>query len=838
MKHILSLSIALLCAASAAWANPDWKIHTTFDEEVSRIVDTSRHTYFISRTQPYNVSQTQNKANLYSLFRYDKEADELMSLSADNVLSENVVSCIEYSPEKRMLVVVYANHNIDLIYEDGKVENIPGYMHATLTQPKEVNSIFIDAPADRIYLSTGFGYVALNDKKLEVADSRFYGVPVKGISRIGDTLLLLTEDALYSAPVADPRYSLGEYSKVAALPQADWIVRVGDGVSLLCSGSGASQQTYMLSEKEGGIALSELIKGQFYNVEHNAAGVTLAGGNHIFQYYPDGKSDIIVRLEEDRNMAAATADMSEVWFGKMRKGICSRKYSPQAEEKWTITRDYMLPDAPAPFRTPNMAWHDDYGLLVANHGYDQNFRNHSIDSPILLSAYTGGMWSQKSPVYTWPEGVASLKNPNGLAVDPDNPDLVYFGSLLNGIERINLADGSDILHMSRTNDPFRAQPGYVEIVPDQQGKPSPALNGDKSWTAQCMFSAPEFDSYGNMWTAHCDWDDQTPLKTHLYCWEAADRRASVDAASFRPMKRLSIDGQTTSNYQFVKPLTGSRNRDVVLWTSATYKGDMVFMHTNGTPADQSDDKVISMHSYTDQDGVEFEIGYITQFLEDPATGYVWVAHGGGVFYFNPSDWLDGRLRVTRVKVARNDGTNLADYLLNDVKVNRIAIDGKGRKWFATAGAGVVCTSSDGRTIEDEFTASDSPLPDDIVYGVAYIPATNSMLFSTDMGMAEYFLPSDGSGSQANEARAYPNPVRPDYFGYVTIDNIPEGSLVKIVDSRGNLVKELGYIAGGETKWDVTDLAFRRVGSGVYFILTSGDGNSGQTSTVGKILVVN
>ena len=113
-----------------------------------------------------------------------------------------------------------------------------------------------------------------------------------------------------------------------------------------------------------------------------------------------------------------------------------------------------------------------------------------------------------------------------------------------------------------------------------------------------------------------------------------------------------------------------------------------------------------------------------------------------------------------------------------------------------------------------------------------------MMFSTDMGMAEYFLSSKNSGGDAPQARAYPNPVRPDFFGYVTIDNIPDGSLVKIMDSRGNLVKELGYVSGSEAKWDVTDLAFRRVGSGVYYILTSGDENSTSSATVGKILVVN
>jgi hypothetical protein len=63
-------------------------------------------------------------------------------------------------------------------------------------------------------------------------------------------------------------------------------------------------------------------------------------------------------------------------------------------------------------------------------------------------------------------------------------------------------------------------------------------------------------------------------------------------------------------------------------------------------------------------------------------------------------------------------------------------------------------------------------------------------------------------------------------------------LVKIVDSGGNLVKELGIASGGEAKWDVTNTAFKRVSSGVYFVLSSTDENGGSLSNVGKVLVIN
>ncbi len=836
MKYLLSLCVALLTVFGLR-ASADWKMHNTFDEEVTRLIDTGDYVYFISRTQPYNKNVEISDRILFSLFRYDKAADELMSLSTDNLLSANVVSCVEYSPEKRMLVVVYDNYDIDLLYDNGEVANIPAYRLAEVTS-KNVNSIFIDAEADRVYLSTGFGYVALNDKKREVAESRNYGTPVAAMSRIGDNLLLLTDSKLYSAPVKDPRYGLQDYSEVRSVAERSSLVSLDDATSLLMARNGSRVKIYTVASGSNGYEIKEAGEGTIYNAEHTPSGVTLTDSARMLFFSPGGAVREVALQADDRGMAAASRDGAEFWFAKMREGLRSKRYQAGSDPAWTLTRDFMAPNAPAPFMASEMVWHKDYGLLVSNHGYDWNFHNHEIDSPILLSAYRGGNWSNLSPVYTSKETVPSLMNPNGLAVDPDNPDLVYFGSVKFGLERINLKDGSDILHLSRTSDPYKDLPGFVEIVPDQRKEPSPALGGDYAWREQCLFSAPKFDVYGNMWTAHCDYNDQSPLQTHIYVWEAADRRASTDATSIRPPKRLAYPGFSTGGHQFVQPLTSSRNKDIVLWALSTYNEEVALIHTNGTPADTSDDKIVKMTTFTDQDGVDFEVHYVRTFFEDPVTGYVWVGHHQGVFYFNPADWLDGKVKVTRIKVPRNDGSNLADYLLDQVPVVRIAVDGKGRKWFATSGAGVVCTASDGRSIEMELNTGNSSLPDDMVYGLGYVADTNSMMFSTDNGIAEYFLPASAMSDSKAQARAYPNPVRPDYFGYVTIDGIPEGSLVKIADVHGNLVKDLGYISGGETQWDVTDLSFRRVGSGVYYILTSTDDNLGKQANVGKILVVN
>ena len=140
----------------------------------------------------------------------------------------------------------------------------------------------------------------------------------------------------------------------------------------------------------------------------------------------------------------------------------------------------------------------------------------------------------------------------------------------------------------------------------------------------------------------------------------------------------------------------------------------------------------------------------------------------------------------------------------------------------------------------ELTVSNSYIPSDIVYTVAYNPDNNSLLMSTEHGIAEFY-PSGGS-SQDNDGEntltVYPNPVRPDYLGWVTIENLPDNSIVKITDAGGNLVKELGFAENGTVKWDVTNAEMKRVRSGVYYIFASPGSDSENTSAKGKILVIN
>ncbi len=171
-------------------------------------------------------------------------------------------------------------------------------------------------------------------------------------------------------------------------------------------------------------------------------------------------------------------------------------------------------------------------------------------------------------------------------------------------------------------------------------------------------------------------------------------------------------------------------------------------------------------------------------------------------------------------------------------INCITSDPSGRKWFGTNGGGIVVTSSDGTEVLRTYTSSGSELPDDAVYGICYNPDNNSMMISTDKGLAELYLSTATSSGSKSNAVAYPNPVRPDYFGYVTIEGLADNALVKIVDAGGGLIKEVGFAAGGEARWDVTNLNSKRVPGGVYYVMASGSPDGDSFSAVAKILVVN
>jgi flagellar hook assembly protein FlgD len=83
--------------------------------------------------------------------------------------------------------------------------------------------------------------------------------------------------------------------------------------------------------------------------------------------------------------------------------------------------------------------------------------------------------------------------------------------------------------------------------------------------------------------------------------------------------------------------------------------------------------------------------------------------------------------------------------------------------------------------------------------------------------------------------AYPNPVRPEYTGPITITGLTYNADIKIVTVNGVLVNK-GRSTGGSYIWDGNDMNGKRVASGIYMVQTATQ--TGDKGTVCKIAIVN
>ncbi len=270
-------------------------------------------------------------------------------------------------------------------------------------------------------------------------------------------------------------------------------------------------------------------------------------------------------------------------------------------------------------------------------------------------------------------------------------------------------------------------------------------------------------------------------------------------------------------------------------TSMRYEPGVFCFNTNGTLEDTSDDQTNFIGSFVNQDGTNLGKLAILSIAEDK-NGAIWIGtEKGPLVINNPTKFFDDDFYCTQIKVPRNDGTNLADFLLANEKIKAICIDGANRKWIGTENNGVFLLSEDGLETIHHFSTSNSSLLSDKIQSLAINPNTGEVYIGTDQGLISYMSDAtEGGDSFSESAHAYPNPVRPDYTGIITVTGLIRDSNVKVTDINGNLIYA-GNSVGGQFTWDGKNAKGKRVASGVYLVLAADA--EGKEGIATKILVI-
>jgi hypothetical protein len=171
-------------------------------------------------------------------------------------------------------------------------------------------------------------------------------------------------------------------------------------------------------------------------------------------------------------------------------------------------------------------------------------------------------------------------------------------------------------------------------------------------------------------------------------------------------------------------------------------------------------------------------------------------------------------------------------LLQEI-VNKIVIDGGNRKWIATKnGLNLFSASADEQILN--FTEENSPLPSKNIVDLALDPISGELFVLTEKGLLSYRSNATEANEDLNAIKIFPNPVRPDFQGVITISGLRAYTTVKITDASGRLIYETKS-NGGTASWDLQNPQGNRANAGIYMVFCIAE--DGTESFVGKVAVV-
>lgn len=802
MRHIiitLLLSILLPVAARASSAVGSWEIYPVFSTpEVA--VATDDAVWFTSRGQLYSRDITR---------------DETINWTASGRLSSPAAEKIFFDPASRLVVVTYTDANIDIITPDGRVNNLPDIKDATLTTTPVINDIAFSG--NKIYVATNFGAVVFDSKRHEVVTAGDWGYKIANVAVMVDNLWLVRNKWEYfRAGKDDSLISLQAFPNVFGFTTSELRPLGSDGLGVFLSdGNKISIARFDRPKVEiikhhpdnaGMRELTRLADGSL--MCHTDTRLATISPDGTVAYYNLAGTPL-----EKATSITSRKGLSELWVATPA-GLASYSIDPSTGTVTLLSAPYS-PQGLAVPAVGRLATSATGKVYVSSYGYTYNLRPpfNATKQPFGINViHPDGSVTNATPTEFTVENAyntssaattAGFRDGTTVLEDPNDPDAIYVGSSWDGL--YHFKDGRQ-LHK------------YYEGS-------SSMKTVNNGWCLRVYTFA--FDKRGNLWT--------TPF--------------ILEGGEFfhmLPREKLSAPSTTAADWQVLRhdresstapQLLALRHNDMLLYKDEAYRGELLAVKLNGTTS-TADDVVYSVNSLVDQDGLSFTCYYYTCMAEDHE-GRVWVGTDNGIFEItNPSRAINGNtMTINHLKVPRNDGTNFADYLLDTQTIMGIAVDHANRKWVATAGSGVYLISPRGDQILRHFDMTNSPLPTNTIYAVT-CGCDNRVYFGTEHGLIAYTTDAGPSQPNYSNVYVYPNPVTPDFTGYITVSGLMEDSLVKIADTAGNIVHQ-GRSSGGTLVWDGTDATGNRCATGVYHILaSSGNETSTTGSVVAKLLIVN
>lgn len=218
-------------------------------------------------------------------------------------------------------------------------------------------------------------------------------------------------------------------------------------------------------------------------------------------------------------------------------------------------------------------------------------------------------------------------------------------------------------------------------------------------------------------------------------------------------------------------------------------------------------------------------------------GEIWVGTASGIAKFMFPDFIldGGRAERTAQPLLNADTTADRPFLLPEINVSVMQVDGANTKWVGTPSDGLWQLNEEGSRVLNHFTAENSPLLSNAIIDLAYEPEQGDLFVATDKGLMAFRTASLAAKSDQKNLSVYPNPYSySDYQGVVTIEGMAERSLIKVLTVDGVLLDEF-EVRGARAQWLPRRKDGGELATGIY-VIAAIDRNGGSTRTT-KLIVV-
>jgi len=723
----------------------------------------------------------------HTIAAIDLRDNSLQILDKNAGLSDVGIRCLGNSPLSKMLVICYENSNVDL-YDGRSIFNVPDIYNKQITGNKAINKVFCDA--QYAYLASGIGIIVVDLKKKVIKDTWFFkkenqNYEVNDVVILNDTVYAATDYGIFYSPKNNPFINnFATWQRITNINTPNnglfrQFTMLNNVIYVLKNDSAASN-TDAIYVKNNDLWENARIEMEDSSPDFACRFIRASADKFLL-----GTNKEIQRYQWNPILNKLEREITYYWsYGTVTAlhAFNGNTYLIDATGlRFGGTEDYTYRIfLPGPLQNPATAMDWKQSKLAVVHAI------HDGGMPSWINTAVSTLRCKED--WTSTAGRQEQIDLVDVRIAPYDTSIVFAASYIQGLFEFR-------------NDTVYKIYNHTNSTLDTISNGTTRIN------------RIAFDGYHNLWVSA--------------------------SATANPVSVLTKQGEWNS---FGIPFMGEDRMDAIfadsrnrIWIVYDRNKKLAIFDPDRSSGTIRNGKWVDLNLVLKEEEGPFTYIYAIAETKD---GHIWLGTDKGIkIYYNPPRLMSEPYvppQPIPVTVIRG-GDTLVELVLGSEVINTIAVDGGNRKWVGTGNAGVFLLSPDGKTELFHFTKDNSPLPSNTVHNITIDGETGDVYFGTDKGLISFrYTATDGKENYDN-LKIFPNPVRENFEGYISIAGLKESSEVKITDAFGKLVYRT-VSNGGTAVWDGKRFDGQKASSGVYFVFVNEDG-TGKERRAGKILFI-